>query len=80
MSLTRSQTPKTAARRLSTQQSIKLMMLINDKMSTIVGILTLYNICEFEINKSIFFFLYLRNKETQQTLRDIVSIQYDASF
>ena len=24
--------------------------------------------------------LYLRNKETQQTLRVIVSIQYDASF
>ena len=25
-------------------------------------------------------FLYLRNKETQQKLRIIVSIQYDASF
>ena len=24
--------------------------------------------------------IYLRNKETQQTLRVIVSIQYDASF
>ena len=26
------------------------------------------------------FYIYLRNKETQQTLRVIVSIQYDASF
>ena len=25
-------------------------------------------------------YIYLRNKETQQTLRVIVSIQYDASF
>ena len=25
-------------------------------------------------------FIYLRNKETQQTLRVIVSIQYEASF
>ena len=26
------------------------------------------------------YYLYLRNKETQQTLRVIVSIQYDASI
>ena len=27
-----------------------------------------------------FYIIYLRNKETQQTFRNIVSIQFDASF
>ena len=35
---------------------------------------------EQDENFKSFKFVYLRNKETQQTLRVIVSIQYDASF
>ena len=39
------------------------------------GFILLFFLCNI-----LFIYVYLRNKEKQQTLRFIVSIQYDASF
>ena len=36
--------------------------------------------CENKMIHVMFLLIYLRNKETQQTLRVIVSIHYNASF
>ena len=59
---------------------LRVSMAIGDfRKITVTQIYRSFLICNFSVGHTLSY-IYLRNKETQQTLQVIINIQYDASF